>query len=250
MTAEKEKVFTMEDDFATIATKVKTVPKSKPSQAHQPEAKQASPKKGETNTATDSGQSSFKPITAEEQALAARVAADSTREWETIKEDSSLDYSLGKDRFELPEPALKAQQEKRFAFRWIEMRAARVDSIRSLPVPEKWWICNSTNTPFLAGFLDPVLGCITREGQLLVFKPWWMHEKHKAMTAERTYDRSRDLTRKNRSRVGDAGLEFQATARALGEGSPSRNEIGGNDDVFFDEGAKEGAVDLSDLTTE
>lgn len=182
----------------------------------------------------------FKPITAEEQAIAARVAADSTREWETIGEDSAIDYSLGRDMFELPEPARKAQQKKRYAFRWVTRTAARIDQIRNMAIPMKWWICNSTNTPFLSEHLDPVLGCVVREDQILVFKPWWMHAKSRDMTAEVTREKGRDLTRLDGQRKGDSGVSFVAGQRQMGEGTPLRQEVKGGDVMVFDEGTQDG----------
>jgi len=115
-------------------------------------------------------------LTAEEQAIAARVAGEN-QDWKTITEESALDYSLGRDLFELPEPAKKAFADKKFTFRWIERAPRRLDEIRNKAVPYKWWVCNSTNTPFLAKFLDPILGCVCREDQMLMFQPYWMKIK-------------------------------------------------------------------------
>lgn len=188
----------------------------------------------------------IRPITAEEQAIAARVAADSNREWETIGEDSAIDYSLGRDLFELPPPAKKEQDEKRYAFRWIVRTQARIDEIRSKPVPLKWWMCNSTNTPFLKGYFDPILGGITREDQILVFKPWWMHAKQREMVDQITEGKNQDITRKNREKRGAA--EFVAGAGDAGE----RLALKGSDKVIYDGDVEEGSgsADLSDITDE
>jgi hypothetical protein len=200
---------------------------------------------GEATVAAQDDQN-FVPITAEEQAIAARTAADSNREWETIGEESALDYSLGRDKFELPEPAKKAQNEKRFAFRWIARTPARIDQIRSAAIPERWWLCNSTNTPFLQKFLDPVLGCVTREDQILVFKPWWMHEKMKALVSDVGRDRvGKELTHMDGTTKGDSGATFSAVKRTLGQGSPSRTEVKGGDVLVYDDNA--GGADLSDI---
>jgi hypothetical protein len=186
----------------------------------------------------------IRPITAEEQAIAARIAADSDREWETIGEDSVIDYSLGRDLFELPPPALKQQIEKHYAFRWIERTQRRIDEIRSKPIPLKWWICNSTNTPFLKGYFDPVLGGVTREDQILVFKPWWMHAKQREIVAEITEGKNQDLTRRNKEKRGAA--EFVA-------GVGDSFGLKGGDKIVYDGDVAEGGgdnADLSDLTAE
>lgn len=188
----------------------------------------------------------IRPITAEEQAIAARVAADSSREWETIGEDSAIDYSLGRDLFELPPPAKKEQEEKRYAFSWIERTQRQIDKIRSKPIPLKWWICNSTNTPFLKGYFDPVLGGVTREDMILVFKPWWMRTKQREMVDEITEGKNADLTRRNKEKRGAA--EFVAGAGEAGE----KLSLKGNDNIVYDGDREEGSgsTDLSDITDE
>jgi len=192
----------------------------------------------EPKTAPVKPEKMMKPFTAEEQAIAARVAADSTREWEVIGEDSAIDYSLGRDMFELPPPAKKEQEEKHFAFRWVHRTQARIDEIRSKPIPFKWWICNSTNTPFLKGYFDPVLGGVCREDQILMFRPWWMHEKQKAITAEITDSKNRDVTAKNGEKRGSA--EFVANQQEL--------KAAGNNIVYDGDVAEKADTDLSDIT--
>lgn len=175
-----------------------------------------------------------KPITPEEQAIAARVGAEAD-DWKTITEDSALDYDLGRDVFELPPPAKAKQNKKEFAFRWILRDPKRLDEMRSKPAPFKWWICNSTNTPFLSGFFDPVLGCVCREDQMLMFKPWWMRDKewaHKRGLAD-SLDKSGELTGKN-GQFND-GIGWEAGKRSI-----DRPELGlevrGGDVVMADEG--------------
>ena len=193
--------------------------------------------KNEPTSGVSRPKTALKPITADEQAIAARVAADSTRDWETIGEDSAIDYTLGRDKFELPPEAKKAQNERRFAFRWVARIPARIDAIRNAEVPEKWWVCNSTNTPFLTQYLDPVLGCICREDQILMFQPWWMRDKRKKILDQVTFDKSRDITRLNGQ--GKAGASFVAGTRSVGGSEPSlRQEVGGGDNIVFDEEAE------------
>jgi len=190
--------------------------------------------KSDSSSGVSRPKTALKPITAEEQAIAARVAADSTRDWETIGESSAVDYSLGKDKFELPPEAKKAQEDHKYAFRWVARLPARIDTLRNAEVPEKWWVCNSTNTPFLQQYLDPVLGCICREDQILMFQPWWMRDKRKKILDEVTFDKGRDITRLHGQ--GKGGSSFVAGTRTVGGSEPTlRPEIGGGDNVIFDE---------------
>jgi hypothetical protein len=69
------------------------------------------------------------------------------------------------------------KKKKKFAFRWIARTPERMDEMRTKDIPFKWWICNEVNTPFLSGFFDPVLGCVSKMDQMLVFKPFWMFVK-------------------------------------------------------------------------
>lgn len=174
----------------------------------------------------------LRPLTPEEQAIAARIAADQDREWETITEDSALDYSLGRWTFELPPEAKKAQDEKRFAFRWITRTKERIDEIRTKQPPARWWICNRSNTPFLAHLCDPVLGAVVREDQILVFQPWWMRDKMRAIVQGIADGKSADLTAKDGEARGAA--RFAASARPMGGGQETRQEIKGGDQIVYD----------------
>lgn len=197
----------------------------------------ARPKKVEVAEAEESTEQvqEFKPITAEEQAIAARVSGD-LGDWGTFGEDSVLDYSLGRDIFALPEPAKKKQDNKEFAFRWITRTTERLDQIRNKAVPFKWWICNRVNTPFLEGYFDPVLGCVSCEDQMLVFKPWWMRDKevaYKRGLAD-AQDHSGHLLNKD-GQMRD-GVEFQAGKRTLDGRDLGRREVRGDDMIMADEG--------------
>lgn len=176
----------------------------------------------------------LRPITAEEQAIAARVAADSSREWETITEKGALDYSLGRDVFELPPPAKKAYAEKNFVFRWIERKQSRLDEFRSKEAPYKWWVCNSVNTPFLAGFFDPILGCVSREDQMLMFQPYWMKMKRDEIL-QRQNEGIKDIRQKHGETKGD-GMSFVA-GKEIKEGDRPIVAPGITDDLgeFIDE---------------
>jgi hypothetical protein len=172
-------------------------------------------------------------ITADEQAIAARVAAES-REWETIGEESVLDYSLGRDAFEFPPPAKAKYQAKEFSFRWIVRTTKRMDEVRNKPVPFRWWICNSTNTPFLEGFFDPVLGCVCREDQMLVFKPWWMRDKEKAYKEGLAAQQDQRAMVNKDGQPTDSGIQWRAGKRSI-DGEAMGHEVRGADVVMADE---------------
>ena len=175
----------------------------------------------------------IRAITPDEQAIASRVAAES-REWETIGEDSVLDYSLGRDAFELPPPAKAKYQAKQFSFRWIVRETKRMDEMRNKAVPFKWWICNSTNTPFLEGYFDPVLGCVCREDQILVFKPWWMRDKEKAYKEGLAAQQDQTAMVNKNGQSTDSGIEWRAGKRSI-DGREMGHEVRGADVVMADE---------------
>jgi hypothetical protein len=117
-------------------------------------------------------------LTPEEKAIYQRVASED-RSWETIVEGEVNDYSLSADPFELPEPAKKLRDSHEFAFRWITRSAARLDEIRNKPEIFRWWPVNRTSprSGLFDPFIDPNNGCVSREDQMLVFKPYWLFEK-------------------------------------------------------------------------
>jgi len=177
----------------------------------------------------------LKAITAEEQAIAARVSAEN-QDWRTLTEGDMEDYSLMKDPFELPPPAKEKQEKKEFFFRWITRNQQRLDEMRSKQPPFRYWICNSTNTPFLKGYFDPILGCVSREDQMLVFKPWWMHIRERQYKDEmaHTQDAAGDITKKDGQQDGD--YEWQAGVRSIESSRRIGTEIKGQDLVVEDIG--------------
>lgn len=117
-------------------------------------------------------------LTAEQQAIQTRVAAETDR-WETIGEESMHDFSLAnfplnlKDNF--PE-AFKEENEKRYAFRWCERTPQRIDELTRAGHPvTRWKICTRNTTPFLSKYMDPLWGCITRLDQVMLYRPWARH---------------------------------------------------------------------------
>jgi hypothetical protein len=195
-------------------------------------------------------------LSSDEQSIAQRVAA-ADREWELFNEDSVIDFSLADDPLKLPEPALKMEKEKKFKFRWIERKPARLDTMRNLRVPMKWWPCNSTNTPFLDGFFDPILGCVSRLDQMLVFKPWIMWTKEREIKDQMAgaVDSGTILSKQGEAK---GGMDFIASRR-----NPERvldtprQEISGTDVVLHDEalidkrnGVSHDNSDMSELVTD
>lgn len=122
-------------------------------------------------------------LTSEEKALKDRVARVDD-DWQTITEESMVDFSLSEDPYKLPPEAKAKQDAKEFAFRWAVKSASRVDELKSQDPPAKWWVCNATSTPFLAKHCDPVHGGVQKHDQILFFKPYWMHRKHQDMKNE------------------------------------------------------------------
>ena len=200
-------------------------------------------------------------LTPEEQAIFARVAQDND-DWRTISEEESVDYSLQNDPFEPPIPAKKLEQEKKFKFRWVTRSTARLDEVKNKPVPFRWWPVNLNQPVGLVfkPFIDPNNGCVSREDQMLMFKPWWMFEK------ERTYKqgladssfRSKTLESKNgetRRSGRDSDVEIAAGKRV--GNIPLRQEIkgsdiqyGGESEADYAAGRSTPLVSDSDLTVE
>ncbi len=116
-------------------------------------------------------------LTPEERAIAARVAA-SEPEWETITEESMGDFSLAAAPYPLPKEAKEMQERREYAFRWAEAKSSRMDELKSLPPPAKWWPANATTTPYLKQYVDPAHGGIQSQDQILFVKPWRMHQAH------------------------------------------------------------------------
>lgn len=195
-------------------------------------------------------------LTPEEQAIFSRVAQES-EEWRTISEDESVDYSFQNDPFELPPPALKLQKNKEFFFRWITRSSARMDEVKAKPIPFRWWPVN-LNQPVgmvFKPFIDPNNGCVSREDQMLVFKPWWMFEKERAYKQQLadTSDRSKNIESKD----GQSRDNVDFVAGRRKDGKPMRQEVQGSDVVFrgeeeadSDMGRSIPMVSESDLTDE
>ena len=168
-------------------------------------------------------------LTQEEAALFERVKAEGEdREWERVTEEDAHDFTLAQDPMKLPKFAEELRDKRKYAFRWIERKKERVDEIRSMSIPQKWWIVNASTMPDCVSDLDPILGCVCKLDQLLVFKPYWMYVKEKQM--EEAYSEKKakagELESKHRQVVDDTGSEFLAG---------KDYKISGRDDVQFHE---------------
>ena len=152
----------------------------------------------------------IKPLTAEEQALAARIAKTDESWREPITEESMLDFSLARDQYELPPEAKVKREAKEFAFRWIAKTPERIDEVTSLPIPARWFLCNRTNTPFLEKHIDPVHGGVQRLDQILVFKPYRMFEAHQNAKMMLTAQKQEQGDLKNRHGIKEGGAEWLA----------------------------------------
>ena len=180
-------------------------------------------------------------LTSDESALFQRIQGERD-DWRTIGEDSVLDYLMSEDPMKLPDAALEMEREKQFKFRWIERSPRRLDVERSKQPPYKWWICNLSNTPFLSNEIDPVLGCVCKLDQMLLFKPWWMHEKEMKFEQMKT----------DAHTAGDI-LSMNGEKREWGdfqsfkgdEEKQSRVKVGGDDVIFADEAAIDKATGIN-----
>jgi len=178
-------------------------------------------------------------LTPEEAAVVSRIQAEDSN-WKEVSEKDTLDYSLAEDPFKLPSAAKKLQDERKFRFRWIERTKERIDQIRTLDVPRRWWIVNGDQIPELADQVDPVLGCITKLDQLLVFKPYWMYDKETEMKTRMadSKDTAGNVDNKHGVPVDESGSEFVAgkQARVSGADVVELHETGDESEPAFVEG--------------
>jgi hypothetical protein len=136
----------------------------------------------ETKTKKAPGNGDDKPninpnLTAEERQIVDRVTNQDTS-WMTVTEADMEDFSLMADPMELPPPAKKAQQERKFAFHWADLKPARNDQLTRMAVPPlRWAIATRTTYPELAPYVNDNYGCVTRHDCALLFKPWAHHSR-------------------------------------------------------------------------
>lgn len=173
-------------------------------------------------------------MTPEESAIFSRVTAEDNGWKETITEEGMNDFSLSEDPYKLPAPAQKKENREEFKFRWIEKDSKRVDFVRNLDVPKRWWVCNSTNSPYLKGFFDPLHGAVQKLDQILVFKPWSHHiAKRRLVDQLSSTQRDSGKIKQTPSRYQDGEAEWHEGAD--NKINPSR-DIVHNEDMTNDLG--------------
>ena len=117
-------------------------------------------------------------LTPEQQAIATRAANQESLKRSPIREDELNDFSLMKNVLDLPEAAQKLQDKKIYAFRWCERTPERIDFLtRSELPPMRWGLVTRTTISELGDFIDPLLGCICRLDQVLLYKYWEDHAR-------------------------------------------------------------------------
>lgn len=134
--------------------------------------------------------------------------------WKTITEDDIVDYSLSEDPYKLPKAAQEKLDDGEFVFRWIERKPERIEEISNMEIPFRWWICNSTNTPFLEDLIDSCDGGIHCKDQILMFKPYWMAKKVKNIKNGVSNNKiNSGLLKSKSTEMGDmlAGEEYKIT---------------------------------------
>jgi len=173
-------------------------------------------------------------LSPEEMAIFQRVKNES-RDWETITEEDVDDYSLMEDPFKLPDMAQGYQDRREFAFRWIARTTERLDEVRSASVPNKWWIVNADTFPELQSECDPVLGCVCKLDQMLVFKPWWMADKRRQMVQDLNEAQDRSGTIEGKDGMVTDSAYITAGKRSGDDPRKRGDEIKGGDTIEFEE---------------
>jgi len=186
-------------------------------------------------------------LTPEQQAILNRAEAE-TAEWETITEESMGDYSLSITPLDLkhnfPE-AWKRQEDRIYAFRWCERTEKRIDEMTRGGHPvTRWKICTRMTTPFLAKYVDSILGCITRLDQILLFRPWDRHMMEKNAKQELTEAHA------NSGKPENLALKRREDDKVEAYSGPEY-EIGSRDEVTYeDKRSVDNEYDLGDLVVE
>ncbi len=188
----------------------------------------------ETNPGPGQASNPPRALTSEETAIVARIMGQDAS-WENIRPDMVEDFSLMDDPMPFPREAIEREKQHEFKYRWIECKPARIDQItKGFQVPRRWWLCNSSNTPYLKNDIDPITGGIHSLGQILVFKPWWMHEM-----VQRAKDELNEA-QNNKSITARDGTEQDGKYFYAGE----QYKIGNKDEVQYDEAVVEGEGDV------
>lgn len=171
-------------------------------------------------------------------------------DWFTIREDELNDFSLMQNPFDLPPEAAKMQNERRYAFRFCTRTPQRVDELtRSKSPPLRWAIVNKATLPQLGHLVDPVLGCIAVEDQVLLFKPWHHHAIVQKAKADMAAAQSNPLEQAA-NRIADSNDGYVPRAARVGLQDSDPSKIGKRDVVMQDEADWDKAAGEVDDTSE
>lgn len=174
---------------------------TQPAQAEITQAKEAVKQPiSQPSVPTDS--TAGKALTPDERALVDQISRSSD-DWTTIREDEILDFSLSEDPLKLPTEAKDRQERREYAYRWCERTPKRVAELTNAQVPLRWWVANSTTAPYLQKYIDPTIGGVCRLDQILLLKPWGLHQKVKdaVLASSHALYNSRELDKGGPSKI-------------------------------------------------
>jgi len=188
-------------------------------------------------------------MTPEQRAIAERIAGE-TDDWKMLTERDMEDFSLMENPFKLPPPAQKMVDEKKFKFRWAERKPERIDYLKNLPVPRRWWLCNSTGTPFLKKYFDPIIGAVVNLDQILLFQPYWMFEKYREILAEMSEQQTQqgEVHKRDGMKDDEKGVEYLAGPQhKIGKADEVVEDVEAFDREMGVEADDSGLVDVEQL---
>lgn len=182
-------------------------------------------------------------LTPEQQAIKARVdAQEKLKADPVIREDELNDFSLMKNQLALPDKAKELQDKKIYAFRWCTRTPDRIDYLtRSMRPPERWGIVTRTTIPEMEKEVDPMLGCVCRLDQALLYKPWQDHarvQRAKMELADAGLNTGTLEGKKHQMQSKTDGVEVMA-----GE----KHRIGGGDEIMGEDLLSAADSELGDL---
>lgn len=141
-------------------------------------------------------------LTPDERALVDTISRQ-TDDWTQITEDDIHDFSLAEDPLKLPKEAQQRQDQREFAYRWCERTPKRIAELTNSDPPRKWWVANAVTAPYLKKYVDPTIGGVCRMDQILLLKPWKLHQMVKdavAATSKALYQ-SKDLDKGGAAKI-------------------------------------------------
>lgn len=168
-------------------------------------------------------------LTAEEAALKAIIQKEDDS-WLGLTDADIEDFSLSNDPYPLPKECTSRLGE--FAFRYCERNPKRVQELKSMPGPQRWWIANAVNLPWLSHLCDSIDGAIHMRDQMLMFKPRWMMDKVKALSTASDDAKFRSKNPAERKGERDGNFEWESGEKA---------KISDRDKVVYDQERWDGA---------